>query len=51
MTACWSAKEEAFVRNLNRKGWRHDRQFATGFAVREDRERLRLLARLADRRE
>ena len=51
MTARWTAKGEALVRNLNRKIRRHDRQFASGLAVRECREPLRLLIKRTDRRE
>jgi hypothetical protein len=51
MAAWRTAMEEAFVRNMNRKVGRRDRQFATGLAAGAGKERLRLLAKRADRRE
>lgn len=51
MTARWTAKGEALLRNLNRNIRRRDRQSAARLAVREGTEVLRLPARRTDRRE
>ena len=51
MTARWTAKGEALVRNLKRNIRRHDRHSAAGLAAREGKELLRLPAKHMDRRE